>query len=317
MLKSEVHFPNLSFNSTEIDFGCILNDTEVMRAGLMTNCSPLPVKYSWFFIMRPPVVRENPELWDEGVDMESEYESDEVVCIEEVGSEEEEEGEGEEGVVAAEAKEHFTEPSTSRKDLCTSSTSAGLPEESRDTEGTGSGSCLPGDGGGAGGGGEGGEEMGLKMPCVRVNIDSGTTTGGTPTCDAHEESDPLPDEEDLAVVSDSHELEDDEEEEEGKGEEQGAGLGEDDGDKEAGDESGKSSRSEVDSQAASTPSASDEPPAPPPPPSHPRLKLVKKRRKRFKQAWRRAIDPFKPIPISQVPLKTYHRMLHHDMNDLL
>ena len=92
-MRAEVHFPNLVFNATEVNFGCILNDTEVMRAGVMTNNSPLPVKYSWFFIKRPPMVRQEPDLLDEGVDMESDYESDEIELI--VGDEEE--GEREEG----------------------------------------------------------------------------------------------------------------------------------------------------------------------------------------------------------------------------
>lgn len=61
----------------------------------MTNNSPLPVKFTWFFIRRPPVVRQDPDLQDEGVDMESDYDSDEVEYIKEEGEEEEEEGEGE------------------------------------------------------------------------------------------------------------------------------------------------------------------------------------------------------------------------------
>ena len=94
-MHAEVHFPNLEFNTKEIDFGCILNDTEVMQPGIMTNNSPLPVAYSWFFIKRPPVVRQEADLLDEGVDMESDYESDEV---EAVGDDEGEEEGGEGGV---------------------------------------------------------------------------------------------------------------------------------------------------------------------------------------------------------------------------
>ncbi|XP_069510876.1 hydrocephalus-inducing protein homolog [Ambystoma mexicanum] len=50
-LQGEVHFPNLHFQNTEVDFGCILNDTEVVRHMQMTNYSPLPVQYRWSFLM--------------------------------------------------------------------------------------------------------------------------------------------------------------------------------------------------------------------------------------------------------------------------
>uniref|UniRef100_H2ZTJ9 Uncharacterized protein n=1 Tax=Latimeria chalumnae TaxID=7897 RepID=H2ZTJ9_LATCH len=50
-LWGEVHFPNLHFESTEVDFGCILNDTEVVRHMEMANCSPFPVKYRWSLLL--------------------------------------------------------------------------------------------------------------------------------------------------------------------------------------------------------------------------------------------------------------------------
>ncbi|XP_067905917.1 hydrocephalus-inducing protein homolog [Heterodontus francisci] len=50
VLRGEVNFPNLHFETTVVDFGCILNDTEMVRHVLMTNCSPLPVKYRWSFL---------------------------------------------------------------------------------------------------------------------------------------------------------------------------------------------------------------------------------------------------------------------------
>uniref|UniRef100_A0A2K6GI20 HYDIN axonemal central pair apparatus protein n=1 Tax=Propithecus coquereli TaxID=379532 RepID=A0A2K6GI20_PROCO len=50
-LRGEVHYPNLSFETTELDFGCILNDTEVIRYVTITNCSPLVVKFRWFFLV--------------------------------------------------------------------------------------------------------------------------------------------------------------------------------------------------------------------------------------------------------------------------
>ncbi|XP_030099412.1 hydrocephalus-inducing protein isoform X1 [Mus musculus] len=50
-LRAEVHYPNLSFEVMDIDFGCILNDTEVIRYIMITNCSPLVVKFRWFFLV--------------------------------------------------------------------------------------------------------------------------------------------------------------------------------------------------------------------------------------------------------------------------
>ncbi|XP_016051807.1 PREDICTED: hydrocephalus-inducing protein homolog [Miniopterus natalensis] len=50
-LRGEVHYPNLHFETTELDFGCILNDTEVIRYITITNCSPLVVKFRWFFLV--------------------------------------------------------------------------------------------------------------------------------------------------------------------------------------------------------------------------------------------------------------------------
>ncbi|KAM9351908.1 hydrocephalus-inducing protein homolog [Symphorus nematophorus] len=49
-LHAEVHFPNLHFSSTTVDFGCVLNYTETHRQIWITNCSPLPVSYHWTFL---------------------------------------------------------------------------------------------------------------------------------------------------------------------------------------------------------------------------------------------------------------------------
>ncbi|KAL8194574.1 UNVERIFIED_CONTAM: hypothetical protein K2H54_025118, partial [Gekko kuhli] len=49
-LRGEVRFPNLDFQTMDLNFGCILNDTEVIRYVDMTNCSPLVVKYCWSFL---------------------------------------------------------------------------------------------------------------------------------------------------------------------------------------------------------------------------------------------------------------------------
>ncbi|CAF1106189.1 unnamed protein product [Rotaria sordida] len=50
-LHGEVHYPNLLIEHTDLDFGCILNGTEVTRYVTMVNVSPLPVKYLWAFIL--------------------------------------------------------------------------------------------------------------------------------------------------------------------------------------------------------------------------------------------------------------------------
>ncbi|KAF7656193.1 hypothetical protein LDENG_00045060 [Lucifuga dentata] len=50
-LHGEVHFPNLHFSSTSMDFGCVLNRTETQRQLTITNCSPLPVSYCWTFLV--------------------------------------------------------------------------------------------------------------------------------------------------------------------------------------------------------------------------------------------------------------------------
>nr|XP_046249402.1 hydrocephalus-inducing protein homolog [Scatophagus argus] len=49
-LHAELHFPNLHFSSTSVDFGCVLNYTETRRQILVTNCSPIPVSYCWAFL---------------------------------------------------------------------------------------------------------------------------------------------------------------------------------------------------------------------------------------------------------------------------
>ncbi|XP_059684686.1 hydrocephalus-inducing protein homolog [Gavia stellata] len=50
-IRGEVYFPNLHFPTMAVDFGCLLNDTEAVRYVRMTNCSPLPVRYHWSFLM--------------------------------------------------------------------------------------------------------------------------------------------------------------------------------------------------------------------------------------------------------------------------
>ncbi|NXT36809.1 HYDIN protein, partial [Pelecanoides urinatrix] len=49
-VRGEVYFPNLRIQTTALDFGCILNDTEDVRHIEMTNCSPLLAQYHWSFL---------------------------------------------------------------------------------------------------------------------------------------------------------------------------------------------------------------------------------------------------------------------------
>ena len=44
-------FPNLQFDKTTVDFGCILNDTEVTRYVHVVNTSPMEVSYHWSFVL--------------------------------------------------------------------------------------------------------------------------------------------------------------------------------------------------------------------------------------------------------------------------
>ncbi|KAF5907636.1 hydrocephalus-inducing protein, partial [Clarias magur] len=50
-LRGEVYFPNLLFSSHVLNFGCILNCTEVQQQLSMTNTSPIPVIYRWAFLL--------------------------------------------------------------------------------------------------------------------------------------------------------------------------------------------------------------------------------------------------------------------------
>ncbi|KAM7396206.1 hypothetical protein PAMP_019263 [Pampus punctatissimus] len=50
-LHAEVHFPNLHFSATTVDFGCVLNCTETRKELTITNRSQLPVFYRWAFLV--------------------------------------------------------------------------------------------------------------------------------------------------------------------------------------------------------------------------------------------------------------------------
>lgn len=50
-LHAEIHFPNIDFSSTTVDFGCVLNYTETRKEICVTNCSPMSVSYRWTFLV--------------------------------------------------------------------------------------------------------------------------------------------------------------------------------------------------------------------------------------------------------------------------
>jgi hypothetical protein len=45
-----VHYPNLSFDQMQVDFGCVLNDTQKRVSVVATNTSTVPVAYRWLFV---------------------------------------------------------------------------------------------------------------------------------------------------------------------------------------------------------------------------------------------------------------------------
>jgi hydrocephalus-inducing protein len=50
-LIGEIYFPNIYLESSFVDFGCILNNTEVKQKVKMTNIGPLIVHYKWKFML--------------------------------------------------------------------------------------------------------------------------------------------------------------------------------------------------------------------------------------------------------------------------
>ena len=63
-LRAEVYFPSVTMERYVVDFGCILNDTEVTRYLNMTNTSPMVVRYKWTFVVgsEPCVVINRPQV---------------------------------------------------------------------------------------------------------------------------------------------------------------------------------------------------------------------------------------------------------------
>jgi hydrocephalus-inducing protein len=58
-LKGEIFFPNIYLEKTNINFGCILNNTEVNQKIKMTNLSPLTVEYKWKFLVEKDSIVSN------------------------------------------------------------------------------------------------------------------------------------------------------------------------------------------------------------------------------------------------------------------
>ena len=49
-LIGEINYPNLHFESKTVNFGCILNDTQMTSTMRITNCSKVPVDFHWAFL---------------------------------------------------------------------------------------------------------------------------------------------------------------------------------------------------------------------------------------------------------------------------
>jgi len=65
-LHGEVFFPNVHFEKTVVDFGCIINNTEATRYLNITNNSPMKVNYQWSFVLdnQPVAMFRKPPLRD-------------------------------------------------------------------------------------------------------------------------------------------------------------------------------------------------------------------------------------------------------------
>ena len=58
-LTGEIYFPNIYLEKTHLNFGCILNNTEVSQIIKMTNLSPLNVDYKWKFVLEKDSIVSN------------------------------------------------------------------------------------------------------------------------------------------------------------------------------------------------------------------------------------------------------------------
>ena len=89
----------------QVNFGCILDDTERTCSITMINTSPIDVHYSWAFLDQPPLERgEDP---DEGVDLEGEGQSQ---CSLSSSDSEEEEVESSSGRSSEDSKDSYSRP---------------------------------------------------------------------------------------------------------------------------------------------------------------------------------------------------------------
>jgi len=82
-LRGEVFFPNLQFDKTTVDFGCILNDTEVTRYIHVMNLSPMEVSYRWSFVLSDQsvaVFHRPPDVVESGVVLEDLDNVDTAMC---------------------------------------------------------------------------------------------------------------------------------------------------------------------------------------------------------------------------------------------
>ena len=154
----------------------------------MTNTSPLEVKYKWYFLRRPPVHRQDPEQCDEGVDMQSECETDSLTeedSVEESqehderdGEEEEEEKEGEEEGEEGEEVEQASEMEGEEG----SSLPEYNPEDSLEEEDVEGSRDLQASGNSLAEGDEGGES--LQPPADTVDVQEAAAAVVIPTAAA-------------------------------------------------------------------------------------------------------------------------------------
>ena len=74
-LIGHIYFPNIHLEMNQIDFGCILNNTEVTQVIKMTNIGPLEVNYKWKFVLEKDNIVFNMGLSDSQTNRSIEYDS--------------------------------------------------------------------------------------------------------------------------------------------------------------------------------------------------------------------------------------------------
>ena len=63
-MRAELFFPNLHLELKALDFGCILNNTEVTHSLTMTNIGPIEVIYKWSFLVDSDTIIERMNTTD-------------------------------------------------------------------------------------------------------------------------------------------------------------------------------------------------------------------------------------------------------------